>query len=84
VTEVYGKFADYLKVYTQYVNNYDNALQTLSVLKKNRAFMEILAEARQDDEAGGLDIVSYMIMPVQRIPRSFVFFFSRLCFSTFN
>lgn len=52
---------------SQYLNNYSNALQTVSTLHGNHNFQQFLAAKRKD--CGGLDLMSFLIMPVQRIPR---------------
>jgi len=67
--EVYAKYADYLKVYTPYIVNYDQACDCLAALKKNKEFQSFLAFKRNEPECGGLDISSFLIMPIQRIPR---------------
>ena len=129
VVEVFNKYAPYLKVYTQYVNNYDNAMDTLDSLKGHKKLQEVcvlgcyvsclvclfavfvllcwlllkiislpscilssflalfclfffspsgisfkqplqfLAQQRLDPELGGLNLTSFLIMPIQRIPR---------------
>lgn len=64
------KFADYLKCYSMYVGNFDNAMEQLSAFKKHKQFQKFLVDKRSDKEnTGGLDLMSYLIMPIQRIPR---------------
>jgi hypothetical protein len=55
--------------FAQYVNNYTRALQTLSALRSDRKVAEILAAATTDPECSGLELTSFLIMPIQRIPR---------------
>lgn len=70
VASVFRKYAGYLKVYTKYVNNYDNACVRVAALKKNAQFQEFLNQRRRDPSCGGgLDLMSFLIMPIQRIPR---------------
>lgn len=40
VSVVYSKYAEYLKVYAKYVNNYDVACDTVAALKKNKEFQK--------------------------------------------
>jgi RhoGEF domain/PH domain len=69
VCYVFRKYAPYLKIYTLYVNNYDHACDVLARFKKNKKFQAFLEEKRNDPECGGLDLMSFLIMPIQRIPR---------------
>jgi hypothetical protein len=67
----------FLKVYTGYVNNYDQALATLEQCKKNPQFEEFLNHTKNLPNVDH-DLPSYLIMPIQRIPRydhSFLSFF---------
>jgi hypothetical protein len=67
VSRVIIKFADFLKMYTQFLNNYGKALETINAHRNNKKFQNFLADTRK--KGGLMDITSYMIMPVQRIPR---------------
>ena len=58
--------ADFLKMYTQYVNGYDNAMATINRLNKKKTFKKFL-ETKQREI--GQSLMSYLIMPIQRIPR---------------
>eukprot|EP00455_Lapot_gusevi_P042289 TRINITY_DN4993_c0_g1_i3.p1 TRINITY_DN4993_c0_g1~~TRINITY_DN4993_c0_g1_i3.p1 ORF type:complete len:458 (+),score=111.70 TRINITY_DN4993_c0_g1_i3:96-1469(+) len=69
ILEVFLKLSDFLKMYTQYVNSYDSCLQTLSSLKNNSDLQQFLQRQRQHPQALNLDITSFLIAPVQRIPR---------------
>ncbi len=60
------KFADFLKIYTEYINNYSKIIETLSSLRKNRKFSNFLKAARKK---ATMEITGYLIGPVQRIPR---------------
>jgi hypothetical protein len=68
--------------YTQYVNNYDQALKTLNwCIQKEDAFNHFLSERDMVSTAGrgnaqhkgpqsaGLSLPAYLIMPVQRLPK---------------
>ena len=60
---------EYLKMYTMYVNNYNESVKEVTTCKqKISKFAEFLDRVRYS-ECNGLDITSYLIMPVQRIPR---------------
>jgi hypothetical protein len=69
MAKVFSKNADFLKMYTQYLNGYEQAIEILTQHTKNKKFQSFLAEKRDSEVCKGLDIMSYLIMPVQRIPR---------------
>jgi len=66
--DIFKKIVGFLKVYTNYVQNYGNAIATLEELKKNKHFASWLEQTRQK-EGVNLDLGSFLIMPVQRVPR---------------
>eukprot|EP00475_Leptophrys_vorax_P006006 TRINITY_DN13655_c0_g1_i1.p1 TRINITY_DN13655_c0_g1~~TRINITY_DN13655_c0_g1_i1.p1 ORF type:complete len:806 (+),score=221.61 TRINITY_DN13655_c0_g1_i1:147-2564(+) len=69
MAKVFSKNADFLKMYTQYLNGYEQSIEILTQHSKNKKFQSFLAERRDSEVCKGLDIMSYLIMPVQRIPR---------------
>jgi FYVE/RhoGEF/PH domain-containing protein 5/6 len=61
---------DFLKTYTQYINNYDAAQNAVAKCSQdNPRFQRWLEETRNDPLCKGLGLQSYLIMPVQRVPR---------------
>lgn len=68
IADVFLKNCPYLKLYTQYVSSYPNAIETMQKLSKNKKWNKWLA-AQRDSAPTALDIMSYLIMPIQRIPR---------------
>jgi hypothetical protein len=57
-------------MYSEYINNYNNAIETMSrCLQESEDFREFLAQGRADPESRGLDVTSFMILPIQRVPR---------------
>ncbi|CEP03357.1 hypothetical protein PBRA_003117 [Plasmodiophora brassicae] len=64
-----NKFGDYLKMYTTYISGYDKCVRLLGQMRKSRKFTKFLDETRTDPECKGLDLMSFLIMPIQRIPR---------------
>jgi len=88
VPQVFNKHSAYLRMYTQYVSNYPRAIETLNVLRDNKKFQRFIssppanADKHAHAENGGLpqqslSLMSYLIMPVQRIPR-YVLLFKQL------
>jgi len=68
VGEVFLKMAPWLKHYALYVNNFDSSLQALQQIKSVSAASAFLKkQSRQSPQK--LDLGSYLIMPVQRMPR---------------
>jgi len=71
VVATLDQHAAYFKMYTQYMSGYEKALQTMDKLCKNKTFQSFLIQQRESGDGNGpcLDIMSYLITPVQRIPR---------------
>lgn len=58
------------QVATQYVNNYDLAVRTISAeLRGNARFKTYYDEMRDTPECKRNDLKAFLIQPVQRIPR---------------
>jgi hypothetical protein len=68
VGDVFSKYADFLKMYTQYLNGYETSMSVINTLSGSKQFKQFLESRRQDPEVT-LDLMSYLILPVQRIPR---------------
>lgn len=61
-----------MKMYTSYVQNFSGATQTLGKLltdKKYERFKVYVDQCRSDPRCQGLSLESFLVMPVQRIPR---------------
>lgn len=67
--DIFLRLTDFLKVYTAYVNNYNDAINTIQQLSQNPVFAKTLISCRDNPETGGHELQSYLIMPIQRIPR---------------
>jgi hypothetical protein len=55
--------------HTVYCKNYGTALETLQKLKNDPRFVRFLAETENHPEVNHLEITSFLILPIQRIPR---------------
>jgi len=67
--DIFLDFAPMMKIYTEYVNRFDDAVDTLKKLStKGDKFQEFLRESMKNANSR-LDLSSYLIMPVQRLPR---------------
>ena len=68
IGRVFLNYADFLKMYTLYVNGFDRCCDTVDELRKNKEFVKFLNTARKDKACQGRDMMSFLIMPVQRLP----------------
>jgi hypothetical protein len=66
--DLFIRMAPILRLYSGYVRNFDLAQKTVLTRREtNTSFVEFLAE--KEKNCGGLQLESYLIMPVQRLPR---------------
>eukprot|EP00808_Paulinella_micropora_P004960 g47273.t1 len=65
------QYGDFFKLYISYLNNYTETLDVINALRVKKKFQDFLANLRLKllKLPGALDLMSYMIMPVQRVPR---------------
>jgi hypothetical protein len=66
--DIFSDMAPALKLYISYVNNYDHSCEQLMQLMQDKKVSLLLARCAQKSRSL-LDLPSYMIMPVQRMPR---------------
>jgi hypothetical protein len=68
---VFKRMSPFLKVYTQYITNFELATKELEKLEKqNKKFVDFLESCYQSPECeNGQRILAFLIAPVQRIPR---------------
>ena len=70
VGQVFLRFGDYFKMYTQYVSGYDRCLQTMQALQYRTRFTRVVKKTQEALSSGQWpDLLSHLIMPVQRVPR---------------
>ena len=69
IGEVFLKLMKFMNVYTLYVQNYSRSLHALMVAQRKESFASFLKEAKKSERLRSLDLPSFLIMPVQRIPR---------------
>ena len=58
-----------MKSYSNYVNNYGTALQTLNDVSKTKPFKRFIQSPRVKKHLNRQDLRSLLVAPVQRIPR---------------
>lgn len=67
IGDVFLKLAPFLKLYTQYVNNFDLATETYERLCKNsEEFLVLLENFKKNPSVGLLQFTDFQILPVQR------------------
>eukprot|EP01080_Neovahlkampfia_damariscottae_P000170 gene170-4416_t len=71
IGDIFIRFAPYLKLYTKYCKEYNTITSAFKQLKgENKKFRDLVSKLeRSAIEDGRQPISSYLIMPVQRIPR---------------
>jgi len=63
------RFVKFLKMYRPYLECYNISANRLNQLQKNEKFAKLLVEYKKNPECHQLDLQSFLIMPVQRVPR---------------
>ncbi|KAJ1961165.1 hypothetical protein IWQ62_003960 [Dispira parvispora] len=67
---VFLRNSAFIRIYSVYVNNFDNATKLLSDLEKQRKkITKFLALARRHPDHNQLNLLGYLLLPVQRVPR---------------
>jgi len=66
---IFLRFMETLKLYSDYINNYELCISAFSLCIKNKKFKSFLDSCVKKPVVQGLDMMAYMIMPVQRVPR---------------
>jgi len=69
IGDVMLTFTPFLKMYTKYTTGYDAALSTLGECEKSSAFTTFLVKCQENPQTKSLNLRSFLIQPVQRIPR---------------
>ena len=72
VGDVFLKLVPFLKMHTEYVKNYDQAVEKLKELRGDKAFSAFMRERKSEKRAGLAGeqyLATLLIAPIQRIPR---------------
>ncbi|XP_012266078.2 FYVE, RhoGEF and PH domain-containing protein 1-like isoform X2 [Athalia rosae] len=70
IGDIMKNFAPFLKMYTEYVKNFDYAMNLISTLQqKIPRFAAIINEIQKRDECAKLSLAHHMLSPIQRLPR---------------
>ncbi|XP_043460754.1 FYVE, RhoGEF and PH domain-containing protein 4-like [Leptopilina heterotoma] len=70
IGDIMKNFAPFLKMYTEYVKNFDYAMNLINNLQgKVPRFAAIINEIQKLEECGRLTLSHHMLSPIQRLPR---------------
>ncbi|CAG8438153.1 570_t:CDS:2 [Ambispora leptoticha] len=70
ISGVFLQIAPYLKMYTTYLKSFPQAIATMDRLnKESQSFKKFLIQSSEKPALNGLQLNSFLIMPIQRIPR---------------
>ncbi|KAM4038941.1 FYVE, RhoGEF and PH domain-containing protein 4 isoform 2-T2 [Anomaloglossus baeobatrachus] len=70
IGDILQKLAPFLKMYAEYVKNFDNAMETVKTWNDRSAqFKHVVEEIQREGKCGSLTLQHHMLEPVQRIPR---------------
>ncbi|KAF9955721.1 hypothetical protein BGZ72_003480 [Mortierella alpina] len=73
IGRVFAEHVDYMKMYSFYINNFDNALRVLQTqltqAKHKKKMKEFLRRCAKHPNHTQLALQGYLLLPVQRIPR---------------
>ncbi|XP_075712042.1 FYVE, RhoGEF and PH domain-containing protein 4 isoform X2 [Rhinoderma darwinii] len=70
IGDILQKLAPFLKMYAEYVKNFDNAMETVKTwMDRSAQFKHVVGEIQREGKCGSLTLQHHMLGPVQRIPR---------------
>ncbi|XP_037376779.1 FYVE, RhoGEF and PH domain-containing protein 2 isoform X2 [Talpa occidentalis] len=70
IGDVIQKLAPFLKMYSEYVKNFERAAELLAAwTDKSPPFQEVITRIQNSKASGSLTLQHHMLEPVQRIPR---------------
>jgi hypothetical protein len=67
--DLFLNFGPFFKMYTEYVNNHDKATHLLKRFREERKYARFQQAMSKLEQQYGLDLASFLIMPIQRVPR---------------
>ncbi|XP_026143021.1 FYVE, RhoGEF and PH domain-containing protein 4-like isoform X2 [Carassius auratus] len=70
IGDILQKLTPFLKMYAEYVKNFDNAMDLLKQwMDRSPPFKAIILEIQSQEACGSLSLQHHMLEPVQRVPR---------------
>lgn len=73
LSEVFLDFADFFKISQMYISNYANIIEVIVEKTNNKVFAAQLKELAIENPGGTGEFSSFLITPIQRIPRYILF-----------
>jgi hypothetical protein len=67
--DLFSDAADFLRNYIPYVTNFDLAMKTLTTALQDHTFKRFVRTSQSHKECHNHDLQSFLILPIQRIPR---------------
>eukprot|EP01103_Thecamoeba_quadrilineata_P016782 TRINITY_DN5718_c0_g1_i2.p1 TRINITY_DN5718_c0_g1~~TRINITY_DN5718_c0_g1_i2.p1 ORF type:complete len:446 (-),score=73.67 TRINITY_DN5718_c0_g1_i2:173-1510(-) len=69
IGELFLELPLYFPAYTNYINNYERAIQAFEEISKREKVALILKDAQAKEQCRGKNLPAFMIIPIQRVPR---------------
>ncbi|XP_077073796.1 faciogenital dysplasia isoform X5 [Siphateles boraxobius] len=70
IGDILQKLAPFLKMYGEYVKNFDRAMELVNTwTQRSSVFKSVVQKIQKQDVCGNLTLQHHMLEPVQRIPR---------------
>ncbi|KAM9856198.1 FYVE, RhoGEF and PH domain-containing protein 1 [Aulostomus maculatus] len=70
IGDILQKLAPFLKMYGEYVKNFDRAMELVNTwMERSAQFKSIIQEIQREERCANLTLQHHMLEPVQRIPR---------------
>ncbi|XP_061621670.1 FYVE, RhoGEF and PH domain-containing protein 1 isoform X2 [Phyllopteryx taeniolatus] len=70
IGDILQKLAPFLKMYGEYVKNFDRAMELVNTwMERSALFKSIIHDIQRDERCANLTLQHHMLEPVQRIPR---------------
>ncbi|XP_053480597.1 faciogenital dysplasia [Ictalurus furcatus] len=69
IGDILQKLAPFMKMYGEYVKNFDPAMDLVNTWSQRTAFKSVVQNIQKQDVCGNLTLQHHMLEPVQRIPR---------------
>ncbi|XP_029011884.1 FYVE, RhoGEF and PH domain-containing protein 1 isoform X2 [Betta splendens] len=69
IGDILQKLAPFLKMYGEYVKNFDRAMELVNTWMERSAQFKTIIQEIQEERCGNLTLQHHMLEPVQRIPR---------------
>ncbi|XP_051964304.1 FYVE, RhoGEF and PH domain-containing protein 3-like [Xyrauchen texanus] len=70
IGDILQKLAPFLKMYGEYVKNFDRAMELVNTwMQRSTHFKSVVQNIQKQDVCGNLTLQHHMLEPVQRIPR---------------